>query len=194
MIDILNIPIAISQLKLCYAFRGHNPNIVNCIDISNEVEILVVDDNIKHYSRFTKDEYSRDVALTVLNDKKKDIYLLSIDNCFFSNQPGGIADCALFDEYSFNFVEFKTNAQGNSIPQIELTYRDALAQLESTYQLFYDRIQAIGVDFSAIVYVRCIVVVNNHFPRQTAMEQDLIIEAAKGVNHIDLSFDSILYF
>ena len=71
MIDILNIPIAISQLKLCYAFRGNNPNIVNCIDISNEVEILVVDDNIKRYSRFTKDEYSRDVALTVLNDKKR---------------------------------------------------------------------------------------------------------------------------
>ena len=96
---------------------------------------------------------------------------------------------ALFDELQFNFVEFKTNALGNSIPQIEYTYKDALGQLDATYTLFRDKINAAGVDFDRVTEVHCFITVSNHFPRQSAIEQNIVKEAADSVNHLDLSFE-----
>lgn len=189
MINPAQIPIAISQLKLRFAFRGYNPSVLQCIDNTKEQEIMVVDDEQTHVSHFTQDENQRLRCVLVKNASQKEFYLLAIDNCFISNRPGGIADCALFDEKQFNFVEFKTNAMGNSIPQIEYTYRDALGQLDTTYTLFRNKINAAGVNFDHVVEVRCFITVANHFPRQSAIEQNIVKEAADSDNHLDLSFE-----
>lgn len=189
MINPAQIPVAISQLRLCFAFRGYNPSILQCIDETSEQEIMVVDDEQTHISHFTQDEDQRMRCMTVKNTSRKKFYLLAIDNRFMSNCPGGIADCALFDERQFNFIEFKTNAMGNSIPQIECTYKDALGQLDATYTLFRNKINAGGVDFDRIVDVHCFITVANHFPRQSAIEQNIVKEAADSPNHLDLSFE-----
>ena len=145
MINPLQVPASISQLKLRFAFRGYNPPILQCIDNSTEQEIMVIDDEEAHVSHFTRDENQRIRCMLVKNASQKELYLLAIDNCFISNHPGGIADCAIFDEHQFNFVEFKTNAKGNSVPQVENTYRDALGQLIATYTLFRDKIKASAI-------------------------------------------------
>ncbi len=189
MINPTSIPVAISQLKLRFAFRGYNPSILQCVDETNESEIMVIDDEQTHISHFTQDENQRMRCMTVKNANQKKFYLLAIDNRLISNRPGGIADCALFDELQFNFVEFKTNALGNSIPQIEYTYKDALGQLDATYTLFRNKINAAGVDFDHKTEVHCFITVANHFPRQSAIEQNIVKEAADGVNHLDLSFE-----
>lgn len=189
MINSTQIPAAISQLKLRFAFRGYNPPILQCIDGTSEQEIMVVDDEQTHISHFTVDENQRIRCILVKNENQKEFYLLAIDNSFISNCPGGVVDCAIFDECQFNFVEFKTNAKGNSTLQIEYTYRDALRQLDTTYTLFRNKIIAVGVNFDRVVDVHCFITVANHFPRQSAIEQNIMKEAADSDNHLDLSFE-----
>lgn len=130
------IPRAITQLRLRYSFRQYNPSILDCIDSTTDANAMVIDDEEQFYSHFTNQEEEQYRCVIVNNVKRHEIYLLAIDNRFISNYPGGVADCALFDESQFNFVEFKTNAEGHTLAQVEKTYRDAMAQIGNTFQLF----------------------------------------------------------
>lgn len=87
---------------------------------------MVFDDEELFYSHFTNQEEQQHRCMIVNNVEGHEIYLLAIDNKFISNHPGGIADCALFDESLFSFVEFKTNAEGHTTAQVEETYRNAI--------------------------------------------------------------------
>lgn len=187
------IPQAISQLKLRYAFLQHNPSILTCIDSTTDTNTMVVDDEELFYSHFTNQEDQEYRCLIVNNVEGHEIYLLAIDNKFISNHPGGIADCALFDESLFNFVEFKTNAEGHTTAQVEETYRNAMGQIENTYRLFKTKLSEAGVDFDKVVNIQCYIVVSNRFPREIAIEQQLQLEFAQSL-HLDLSFDNVIDF
>lgn len=189
MISESSLPVAITQLKLCYAFRGHCPSILQCVTAVNDIEVMVVDDEQYRYSHITSDENQRSRCLLVKNTTQKAFYILAIDNCFVSNRPGGIADCVIFDELQFNFVEFKTNAKGNSVPQVEETYRNAYGQIVATYNFFRNKINVVKIDFDKVVYIKCYIVVSSNFPRVTAIEQNLMKEAADSDYHLDLSFE-----
>lgn len=187
------VPKAISQLRLKHAFRGYNPSILTCIDSSTSGQLMVVDDEDDFYSHFTDEEDQRYRCLIVNNVEGHEIYLLAIDKKFISNHKGGIADCALFDETLFNFVEFKTNAEGHSDLQVEKTYRDAMSQIENTYKLFKNKLHSAGVDFEKVVEIVCYIVVSNNFPRINAIEQSLKIEFAQNL-HLELSFENVVRF
>lgn len=187
------LPRAVSQLKLRYAFIQYNPPIVSCLDSTTDAHTMVIDDEELFYSHFTNQEDQQYRCMIVDNIEGHEIFLLAIDNKFISNHPGGIADCALFDEKSFNFVEFKTNAEGHTIAQVEETYRNAISQLENTYHLFKTKITEVGVQFDSIVEVKCYIVVSNSFPRELAIEQQLQLEFAQ-TTHLELSFENYVDF
>lgn len=187
------IPQAVSQLKLRYAFLQYNPPILSCIETTTDARIMVVDDEELFYSHFTKLEDQQYRCLIVNNVECHEVFLLAIDNKFISNHPGGIADCALFDEKHFNFVEFKTNAEGHTTELVEMTYRKAISQLENTYRLFKSKLSEVEVDFDAKVDIQCHVVVSNSFPRELAIEQQLQLEFAQSC-HLALSFENTVDF
>lgn len=187
------IPQAISQLKLRYAFLGYDKDIVSCISTTTDRKIMVIDDEELFYSHFTNQGDQEYRCVIVNNVEGHEIYLLAIDNKFISNHLGGIADCALFDESLFNFVEFKTNAEGHSTPQVEETYRNAMAQIENTYLLFKTKLSKAGVDFDKVVNIQCNIVVSSRFPRESAIEQQLQVEFAQSL-HLDLSFENVIDF
>lgn len=187
------LPQAVSQLKLRYAFRQYNPSVLACIDSTTDANTMVVDDEELFYSHFTDQEDQEYRCVIVNNVEGHEIYLLAIDNKFISNYPGGIADCALFDESLFNFVEFKTNAEGHTTAQVEETYRNAMAQIENTYHLFKTKLSEVGVDFDKVVNIQCYIVVSSRFPREAAIEQQLQVEFAQSL-HLDLSFENVIDF
>lgn len=187
------VPQAISQLKLRYAFLQHNPPILTCIDSSTDANTMVIDDEELFYSHFTDQEDQEYRCVIVNNVEGHEIFLLAIDNKFISNYPGGIADCALFDESLFNFVEFKTNAEGHTTAQVEETYRNAMAQIDNTYRLFKTKLSEVGVDFVKVVNIQCYIVVSSRFPRESAIEQQLQVEFAQSL-HLDLSFENVIEF
>lgn len=187
------IPRVITQLKLRYAFRQYNPSILTCIDSTTDAYTMVIDDEEQFYSHFTNQEKQQYRCAIVNNVERHEIYLLAIDNKFISNYSGGIADCALFDDSQFNFVEFKTNAEGHTTAQVEETYRNAIGQIENTFLLFKRKLLEVGVDFEKVVNIQCYVVVSNKFPRESAIEQQLQIEFAQTL-HLELKFENVIVF
>ena len=126
----------------------------------------------------------------VYNEQKRAIVLLSIDNKLLTGIRGGIADCAIFDDKQFRFVEFKTNAEGNA----KKNFDKATGQLKNTIKVFKDRLQTVDIQFEDAVVLSCHVVVSNTFPRSQAMMQDYQFEFATDTDGILLSFDSETYW
>lgn len=124
---------AIDRIKLDEAFASETYLPFNeCWTVSMDSELMVIDDDDLKYSRFTVDSEDAQKALMVVNEKNKQIVLLSIDNKLIKEHQGGICDCALFDDKQFRFVEFKTNAYGNSTEQVCETFDKATSQLKET--------------------------------------------------------------
>ena len=98
--------------------------------------LLVIDDDADQISKFSDSEDDEPRALVVLNEKNKLIVLLAIDHKLIDNHPGGITDCAVFDDEQLEFVEFKTNAYGNSEESIRDTFEKACDQLKETLTVF----------------------------------------------------------
>ena len=109
--------IAIDQLRLDEAFTGKmlHRAFNECWTVKCDELLLIVDDDKSQTSRFGDENDNRDKALAVINENRREIVLLSIDNQLLKAIEGGVADCALFDDKQFRFVEFKTNAEGKNL-------------------------------------------------------------------------------
>jgi hypothetical protein len=115
-------------------------------------------------------------------------YSLSIDNKLIKEHKGGICDCALFDDKQFRFIEFKTNAYGNSSEQVRETFDKATSQLKETIHVFKDRLQKVDIQFEDAVTLSCHVVVSQRFPKSRAIKQEYQISFADENNNIGLFF------
>lgn len=182
---------SIDQLRLDEAF-GKRFN--NSWTIRADSQLLVVDDDETKVSRFSDDKDDEPKALVVLNDKNKIITLLSIDHALIDNHPGGIADCAVFDTNKIEFVEFKTNAYGNSEESIRNTFDGAREQLKETLTVFKSKLLALGIDLFDVMAVECRIIVAHRFPRSTAAKQDCRILFAEETGGIELYFERLVRF
>ena len=186
---------AIDRLKLDEAFVGKmiHRAFNECWTVKCDEKLTVVDDNSTKISRFGNDNDSTEHALVVFNDNRCEIVLLAIDNQLLKAIEGGVADCALFDDKQFRFVEFKTNAEGKSAKSQQKTFDKATNQLKNTIQVFKDSLQTVGVQFKDAVAVRCHVVVSSHFPKSHAVMQGYKYRFINEMG-IDLNFSSETYW
>ncbi len=187
-----NIPAAVKQLQLKRAFKGNVPDIMDCIETTTDAEFAIADDEECKYSVIVAAE-TEDKCCHIHNTEKSEVILLQIDNKLIANRPGGIADCAIFNTDLFRFIEFKTNAEGNSQKAISGTYQKASEQLKTTLQLFADKEQAIGVNFPNIIDTECHIIVSQLFPRNRTSEQTLRLSFAADTG-TPLSFDNEINF
>jgi hypothetical protein len=156
-------------------------------------QLLIVDDNKSQSSRFGDENDNRDKALVVINENKREIVLLSIDNQLLKAIEGGVADCALFDDKQFRFVEFKTNAEGKNPKSIHKTFDKATQQLKNTIRIFKDSMNTVDVQFEDAIAIRCHVVLSRSFPDSRSIMQAYRLEFATDTS-IPLSFDSETYW
>lgn len=180
---------AIDRIKLDEAFATETYKPFNeCWTVRMDRELMVIDDDEKQFSRFTDNPDDEQKALMVINENNRQIVLLSIDNKLIKEHKGGICDCALFDDKQFRFVEFKTNAYGNSIEQVRETFNKATSQLKETIHVFKDRLQKVDVQFEDAVTLSCHVVVSQRFPKSRAIKQEYQIGFADENDNIGLFF------
>lgn len=184
---------AIDGLRLREAFAQSHKPFDECWSVSMDSRILVVDDDDTHATRYSDDPYDEGRALLVINDANKQIFLLSIDNKLIASRQGGISDGALLDIEQFHFIEFKTNALGNSDESIIDTFDKAISQLKQTVSLFVERLETFGIDLLGSRDVMCHVVVSNRFPRARAVRQNYMLKFWEDVG-LDLSFSEKLYW
>lgn len=186
---------AIDRIKLDEAFAtGTYLPFNDCWMVRMDSELMVIDDNDKKFSRFTDDPEDAQKALVVINEKNRQIVLLSIDNKLIKEHQGGICDCALFDDKQFRFVEFKTNAYGNSTEQVRVTFDKATSQLKETIHVFKDRLQKVDIQFENAVVLSCHVVVSQRFPQSRAIKQEYQISFADENDNIGLYFSDKTYW
>ena len=186
---------AIDRIRLDEAFATDTYKPFNeCWTVRMDSELMVIDDDDEKYSRFTDDPDDVQKALMVINANNRQIVLLSIDNKLIKEHVGGICDCALFDEKQFQFVEFKTNAYGNSPEQTCVTFDKATSQLQETIHVFKDKLQKVGIVFEDAVALSCHVVVSQRFPKRRAVIQDYQMSFADENNNIGLFFSEKIYW
>lgn len=180
---------AIDRIKLDEAFATDTFKPFNeCWTVRRDRELMVIDDDEVKFSRFSDNPNDELKALLVVNEKNRQIVLLSIDNKLIKEHRGGICDCALFDDKQFRFVEFKTNAYGNSPEQVRETFDKATSQLKETIHVFKDRLQNVDIQFEDAVTLNCHVVVSQRFPKSRAIKQEYQISFADENNNIGLFF------
>lgn len=182
----------IDKLKLDLAFDNHFDD--DCWTVRTDSKLLVVDDDLTRKSRFSDDEMDEERALIIINSHNKVITLISIDHALIENHPGGIADCAVMDDQKLAFVEFKTNAYGNSDESIRDTFEKASNQLKETLQVFGGKLTSLGVDLIEAMAVECRIIVSHRYPKASALKQDFRALFAQETNGIDLIFERLIEF
>lgn len=180
---------AIDQIKLDEAFATDTYLPFNeCWTVRMDSSLMVIDDDDEKFSRFTDNSDDEQKALMVINENNRQIVLLSIDNKLIKDHVGGICDCALFDDKQFRFIEFKTNAYGNSPEQVRETFDKATSQLKETIHVFKDKLQKVDIVFENAVTLSCHVVVSQRFPKRRAINQEYQISFADENDNIPLFF------
>lgn len=184
---------AIDELKLAEAFPQSHIPFDECWSVRMDSELLVIDDDETHATRFSDDPDDAGRALMVINEKNKDITLLSIDNMLVASRQGGITDGALFDTDQLHFIEFKTNALGNSEQAVFDTFDKAVGQLQETIKVFVEKLEPQGMSLTDVCQVYCHVVVSERFPRVRATRQAYSLRFFDETG-IELSFSDKLYW
>ncbi len=183
--------VAIDRLRLDEAFTKKmlHKAFDECWTVKCDELLLVVDDDESKVSRFGADCEDVEKGLLVFNEQRREIVLLSIDNQLLKGIQGGVADCALFDDKQFRFVEFKMNAEGRSQKSARNTLVKAGQQLKNTILIFSEGEKALKVDFENAVSLSCHVVLSRNFPTAQSAIQDYQIAFASETG-VYLSFDS----
>ena len=184
--------VAIDRLRLDEAFTEKmlHRAFDECWTVKCDERLLVVDDEETRISRFGSENDDLEKALVVFNEKKQEIVLLSIDNQLLKSVEGGLADCALFDDKQFRFVEFKTNAEGKSEGTVQKTFDKASRQLKNTIRIFNDSLKSVDIVFEDAIALSCHIVLSKSFPSNPSLMQDFQIEFMLETGGTMLSFDS----
>lgn len=143
------LPQPIADLHLMHAFKGYAMPIDQCVKSSTNEISYVADKEQEHYSDFVTSlskEYLLGKVMTIQNGNQQEVVLIQIDNKLISSsssQPR--CDCAIANDKEFHFIEFKTNALGNSDKAYSQTYETAMVQLSESTHLFIDRTKQVGI-------------------------------------------------
>lgn len=163
--------------------------ITKCTEEITDTEFYIEDSQEIGYT-IKVQQPTQDKICKVLNPSQDTAILLPIDNRFIKNNVNGIADAAVFNTKDFHFVEFKTNAEGNSDYAVAETYKKAMEQLNETLNLFESKINAVKVDFRKQVNIECNIIVSETFPRNKSAEMTNAILFAQQTSGIPLGFDN----
>ena len=187
------LPQSIADLHLMQAFKGYAVPISQCIKSSTDEMIYVADKEQEHYSDFVTShsiEYLLGKVMTIHNKQQKEIVLVQIDNKLISSsssQPR--CDCAIADEESFRFVEFKMNALGNTDNAYSQTYETAMRQLSASIQLFADKTKQIGIPLKDRRKLSAHICTSIRFPRIQTSEIGYAVKFGL-LEHLPLFFDN----
>ena len=101
-------------------------------------------------------------------------------------------DCPT-EEEQFRFVEFKTNAYGNSEQAVRDTFDKAVGQLTETIKVFEDKLEEVSIQFKDSITLCCHIVTSQRFPKSKAIKQEYQINFADE-NNIPLYFSEKTYW
>lgn len=190
------IPTYLNNLQLDKVFAAYCSNVEQYILESTSDE-HVIDSKDKRVSGFVTaafgvEENAAKEFFSVENPTKNPFSLLQIDNGIVKKNSGPATkkcDCAIANDSSLCFIEFKTKACSNMLSTIEKNYRRAIEQLTSTIGIFDSFHNSQGVDFRTLKAVEAYICFRHGYPRSTSSQMNYQVSFAAANNGIPLSFD-----
>ncbi len=136
-------------------------HIDKCFYISEEKLDFIQDDEETQKCYFTNGEKD---GFRIENPEKKEVNLLALDGCFFSDDEIRRCDGIVFDDKELCFFELKLNAFSSKGNKKRKNFKDAIEQLESTINFFNQN----DVDFSIFSKEAFVCMNNKSYPKNTA--------------------------
>lgn len=173
-----NLPVAITQLRLCSALRNcGSVGVANAFDKSNDKNLYVYDNENLGCS-----DWTNVLPIPALSkafhahNPKNTLVLLPLDGCIITGAhiiQGGVCDCALLTDKELSFVEFKTNVISLNDLTILQRANEAIVQLWHTYNgIIYPKCHKVGIDIKSKVSIDFYVVFDNELS-VTSVRADL---------------------
>lgn len=196
------LPVAITQLRLCSALRNCGQiGVQNAFDKSDDENLYVYDDGSLGYSDWTNVEPEAFLSKTfhAQNPNKNTLVLLPLDGRIITGAhviQGGVCDCALLTDKEMSFVEFKTNVLSSNDLTILQRANEATKQLWHTCScIIKPECQKVGVEVGQTLSIDFYVVFDNDL-RVTGVQaalQDLQNDFVQN-NHYPLFFENSKLF
>ena len=189
------IPAYLTNLQLDKVFATYCSNVDQYILESTSDE-HVVDSKVKRISGFATaafgaEEYAAQEYFSIENPTKNPFSLLQIDNGIIKKNVGPATkkcDCAIANDSTLCFIEFKTKSVSTNPLRIENNCRRAIEQLTATINLFDSYHTSQGTDIRNLRTVEAFICFRQGYPRSTASQMNYRDNFATVNKGIPLSF------
>jgi hypothetical protein len=186
------IPEYLSNLQLSQVFATYTNTVDQFIQESTADE-LIVDSEIQKISGFVDTNFGQTEKVackyfSVSNPTQKPYALLQIDNGIIQSSETKKCDCAIANDASLCFIEFKANANSSNLSTIAKNYKKAIEQLITTIGFFYTHHKSQGIDFRTLRAVEAYICFRHGYPRSTSTQMNYQVSFAVTSNGIPLSF------
>ena len=186
------IPEYLSNLQLSQVFTIYTNTVDQFIQESTADE-LIVDSEIQKISGFVNANFGQAEKtackyFSVTNPTQKPYSLLQIDNGIIQSSDTKKCDCAIANDTSLCFIEFKANANSSRLSTIAYNYKKAIEQLITTIGFFDTHHKSQGVDFRTLRAVDAYICFRQGYPRSTSTQMNYQVSFAAASNGIPLSF------
>lgn len=186
------IPEYLSNLQLSQVFATYTNTVDQFIQVSTADE-LIVDSEIQKISGFVDANFGQAEKVarkyfSVSNPTQKPYALLQIDNGIIQSSETKKCDCAIANDASLCFIEFKANANSSNLSTIAKNYKKAIEQLITTIGFFYTHHKSQGIDFRTLRAVEAYICFRHGYPRSTSTQMNYQVSFAVTSNGIPLSF------
>ncbi len=101
----------------------------SCFEKTSNDETFIDDLGINQKCGFTTSSTN---TFKILNPAKKDLYLLSVDGCWFDSSDKSRCDGIVFDDKELCFFELKLNSTSTKNKRRKENFKKAISQLETT--------------------------------------------------------------
>ena len=190
------IPAYLADLQLPQVFAAYTAKLEQYIQVSTTDEHIV--DSARHCisgfvtTSFGQEEMDADEYFTVGNPTGKSFSLLQIDNGIIKKNMGPATkkcDCAIADEASLSFIEFKAKSVSSNPLRIGNNCRRAIEQLTDTIGLFDSYHSSQGTDIRDLRTVEAFICFRQGYPRKSSSLMNYQVAFATANKGIPLSFE-----
>lgn len=186
------IPIYLRDLQLPQVFAVSPASVDRYLQQSTKNE-HIVDSEVHKISGFVTPTFGQIEEATlkyfsVENPAGHPYTLLQIDNGIIKSPATKKCDCAIANDMSLCFIEFKANAFSSNALTIQKNYSKAIEQLSTTIGFFDKYLATCGQNIRQLRTVESFICFRQGYPRKTSSQMHYQVAFAAANHGIPLSF------
>lgn len=186
------IPVYLDDLQLPQVFEAYT-DMVDRYLLETMVDKHIVDSETNRICGFVTDVFGQNEEIageyfSVENPTESSYALLQIDHGIIKSSDLKKCDCAIANNTSLCFIEFKAKAYSSLLSTIEKNYKNAIEQLNATIGLFDSHHASQGTDIRTLRSIEAYICFRQGYPRNTSTQMNYQVAFAAANKGIPLLF------